>query len=171
MASQCGAFATKFLQWHSSVGLFQLSFSSDVPVYPASIRWVAQWYPSVHWVNQWHSSGIPMYTGPVSVHWLFYAYTIYIYICCYHIAWSFLHIEAGGNGRHFPDVIFKCIFCSQNVYVSITISLNFVPMISVNNIPVFVHIMAWCRPGDKPLSEPMMVLFTDAFMRHAASTS
>ena len=70
MASQCGAGSTKFLQWHSSVGLFQLSFSSGVPVYPACIRWVAQWYPSVHWVNQWHSSGIPVYTGPASVHWL-----------------------------------------------------------------------------------------------------
>ena len=62
--------SNKFLQWHSSEGLFQLSFSSGVPVYPASIRWVAQWYPSVHWVNQWHSSGIPVYTGPASVHWL-----------------------------------------------------------------------------------------------------
>ena len=70
VASQCGAFSTKFLQWHSSVGLFQLSFSSSVPVYPASFRWVAQWYTSVHWVNQWHSSGIPVYIGPASVHWL-----------------------------------------------------------------------------------------------------
>ena len=56
VASQCRAESTKFLQWYSSLGLFQLSFSSGVPVYPASIRWVAQWYPSVHWVNQWHSS-------------------------------------------------------------------------------------------------------------------
>ena len=39
-------------------------------MYPASIRWVAQWYPSVHWFNQWHASGIPVYTGPHSVHWL-----------------------------------------------------------------------------------------------------
>ena len=39
-------------------------------MYPASIRWVAQWYPSVHWVNQWYYSGIPVYTGPASVHWL-----------------------------------------------------------------------------------------------------
>ena len=70
MASQCGADSTKFLQWQFSVGLFQLSFSSGVPVYPASIRWVAQWYPSVHWVHQWHSSGILVYTGPASVHWL-----------------------------------------------------------------------------------------------------
>ena len=70
VASQCDAVLTKFLQWHSIVGQFQLSFSSGVPVYPASIRWVAQWYPSVHWVNHWHSSGIPVYTGPASVHWL-----------------------------------------------------------------------------------------------------
>ena len=67
---QCRLQKLEFLQWHSSVGLFQLSFSFGVPVYPASIHLTAQWYPSVHWVNQWHSSGIPLYTGPASVHWL-----------------------------------------------------------------------------------------------------
>ena len=25
------------------------------------------------------------------------------------------------------------------------------------NMPALIHIMAWCRPGEKPLSEPMMV--------------
>ena len=67
---QCRLQKLEFVQWHPSVGLFQLSLSSGVPVHPASIRWVTQWYPSVHWVNQWHSSGIPVYTGPTSVHWL-----------------------------------------------------------------------------------------------------
>ena len=33
VASQCGVDSTKFLQWHSSVGLFQLSFSSGDPVW------------------------------------------------------------------------------------------------------------------------------------------
>ena len=28
----------------------------------------------------------------------------------------------------------------------------------INNIPALVQIMAWCRPGDKSLSEPMMVI-------------
>ena len=32
-----------------------------------------------------------------------------------------------------------------------------VPKGPINNIPALVQIMAWCRPGDKPLSEPMMV--------------
>ena len=36
-------------------------------------------------------------------------------------------------------------------------SLKFVPKVRINNVPSFVQIMAWSRPGDKPLSEPMMV--------------
>ena len=39
----------------------------------------------------------------------------------------------------------------------IKISLQFVPKGPINNIPALVQIMAWCRPGDKPLYEPMMV--------------
>ena len=37
------------------------------------------------------------------------------------------------------------------------ISLKFVPKGPINNIPALVPIMAWRRPGDKILSEPMMV--------------
>ena len=61
------------------------------------------------------------------------------------------------NGRHFPDDILKWIFFNENVWISIEISLKFVPKGQINNIPALVQIMAWCRPGDKPLSEPMMV--------------
>ena len=61
------------------------------------------------------------------------------------------------NGRHFPDDIFKCIFVNENVWISFKISLKFVPKGPINNIPSLVQIMAWRRPGDKPLSEPMMV--------------
>ena len=38
----------------------------------------------------------------------------------------------------------------------IKIPLKFVPRGSINNIPALVQIMAWRRPGTKPLSEPMM---------------
>ena len=61
------------------------------------------------------------------------------------------------NGRHFPDDIFKCIFLNENGRISIKFSLKFVPKVPINNIPALVQIMAWCRPGDKPLSEPMTV--------------
>ena len=56
------------------------------------------------------------------------------------------------NGRYFPDDIFECIFLKENVWIPIKISLKFVPKSPINNIPALVQIMAWRRPGDKPLS-------------------
>ena len=61
------------------------------------------------------------------------------------------------DGRHFPDDILKCIFLNENVWISLTISLKCVGKFRINNIPLLVQIMAWRQPGDKPLSEPMMV--------------
>ena len=61
------------------------------------------------------------------------------------------------NRCHFADDIFKCIFLIENVWIPIKISLKFVPKGPINNIPAMAQIMAWRRPGDKPLSEPMMV--------------
>ena len=61
------------------------------------------------------------------------------------------------NGRHFADDTFKPIFLNENIQISIKISLKFVPKVPINNIPALVQIMAWCQPGDKPLSEPIMV--------------
>ena len=63
------------------------------------------------------------------------------------------------NGRHFPDDIIKCIFLNENAWTSLQISLKFVPKVRIDNIPALVQIMAWRRPGDKPLSEPMVVSF------------
>ena len=37
------------------------------------------------------------------------------------------------------------------------ISLKFVPRCPINNSPGQVQIMAWRRPGEKPLPEPMML--------------
>ena len=61
------------------------------------------------------------------------------------------------NGRHFPDDIFKWIFLNESVWISINISPKFVPRGPINNSPTLVQVMAWRRPGDKLLSEPMMV--------------
>ena len=61
------------------------------------------------------------------------------------------------HGRHFADDTFKRIFLNENDIISIKISLKFVPEGPINNIPALVQIMAWRRPGDKPLSEAMMV--------------
>ena len=54
------------------------------------------------------------------------------------------------------------IFSNGNIWISIKISLNFVPKGPVNNIPALVQIIAGSRPGDKPL---------DAYMHHLAVMS
>ena len=61
------------------------------------------------------------------------------------------------NERHFTDDIFKCILLNENVWIMIKKSMKFVPKRPFTNIPALVQIMAWHRPGDKPLSEPMLV--------------
>ena len=72
--------------------------------------------------------------------------------------WLFLNtLRPGQDGCQFPDDIFKYILLNENIRISIEISLKFVPKAPINNIPALVQIMAWRRPGDKPLSEPMMI--------------
>ena len=66
-------------------------------------------------------------------------------------------LRPGQNGRRYPDDIFKCIFLNENICIPINISLKFVPKGQIKNIPSLVQIMAWRRPGDKPLFEPMLV--------------
>ena len=61
------------------------------------------------------------------------------------------------NGQYFADDSFKRIFFNENVWISIKISKKFILKVPINNIPELVQIIAWRRPGDKPLSEPMMV--------------
>ena len=49
-----------------------------------------------------------------------------------------------------------CNFVNENVWISLKISLKFVLKLQIDNIPAVILIMAWARPGDKPLSEPML---------------
>ena len=52
--------------------------------------------------------------------------------------------------------------------ISIKMSLKFVPKGPVKDIPTLIQIMAWRGPGDKPLSEPMMVSLL-THISHSAS--
>ena len=63
------------------------------------------------------------------------------------------------KGHHFSDAIVKYIFLNENVLISIRISLNLVSKGLTDNMPDLVWIMAWRRPGDKPLSQSMLVSF------------
>ena len=53
--------------------------------------------------------------------------------------------------------MFSYIFLKENVWISIKISLKFVPKGPIDNIPALIQMMAWCLPGDKPLTSPMMI--------------
>ena len=64
------------------------------------------------------------------------------------------------------DDIFKCIFLNEHYRIPIQISLKFVPRSPIDNKPALFPAMAWRRTGDKPLPEPMLAQFLDAYMRH-----
>ena len=55
---------------------------------------------------------------------------------------------------------------NENIWTSNIISLKYVPWGSIDNMSALVHIMAWCHPGNKPLSEPMLTWITDTYMQH-----
>ena len=67
------------------------------------------------------------------------------------------------------DDTFKYKFVNENVLISIKFSLKFVPKGPLDNISALVQIMAWRQVGDKPLSEPMVVWFTNTYIHHSAS--
>ena len=57
------------------------------------------------------------------------------------------------------DVIFKRIMFKKNSWISIQISLKFVPKGPINSIPVLVQKMVWRCSGARPLSELILVIF------------
>ena len=62
--------------------------------------------------------------------------------------------------------IFKRIFLNENDIIPIQISLKLVPRSPIDNKPALDQVLAWRRKGDKPLPVPMVIQFTDAYMRH-----
>ena len=62
------------------------------------------------------------------------------------------------NGRHFADDIFKCIFLNEIYEFRLRFHRNlFLWFELILFQHWFTEILAWRRPADKPLSEPMMV--------------
>ena len=76
------------------------------------------------------------------------------------------HIPLNKMAAILADDIFKCIFSNENFCILINIALKFVPQGPIDDNTAYVQVMAWRRIGDKPLSEPMRIRLTDAYMRH-----
>ena len=110
---------------------------------------VAPWYFLPQMELQWGTWEWPLFLTMASHFIMFYLFYLYFI--------KFNSWRPWRNRRYNADDIFKCIFLRENVWIPNKISLKFVPKGPINNIPAMVQIMAWRRPGDKPLSEPMMV--------------
>ena len=80
------------------------------------------------------------------------------------------HIEAK-KGWLLTDDTFKYVFLNENVLILIEISLKYFTWGRIDNEAAPAQIMDWPRTGDKPVSEPMMALFTDTYLRHPATMS
>ena len=78
----------------------------------------------------------------------------------------FTHLLLDKIATILSDDIFKCIFVNEIDKIPIQISLELVTGSPIDIKPVLVQVIAWRRTGDKPLLEPMMTQFTDAYMRH-----
>ena len=72
----------------------------------------------------------------------------------------------GQNVRHFADDSFKLIFTNEKFCIVIWISPKFVPKGPLDNKSALILIVAWRQTCDKPLFEPMLTQFIDAYMRH-----
>ena len=68
------------------------------------------------------------------------------------------------NGHHFADDTFQHILSNEDVIISIKILQKFVPKGPIVNIPALVPIMAWRRPGDKPIIWTNDGWITDAYI-------
>ena len=85
----------------------------------------------------------------------------YVYDIVY-FSKNFNQTLPGQNGRLFTDDISDAFSWMKSFYFEI--SLKCVPTRPIDSKPALVLIMAWCGMGNKPLSEPMLTLFTDTYM-------
>ena len=77
-----------------------------------------------------------------------------------------IHLSLDKMAAILADDIFKCIFLHENDIIPMQMSLKFVPRSPIDNKPALIQVMAWRGIGDKPLPEPTMAQFTDAYMQH-----
>ena len=108
-----------------------------------------------------HGSGsISRVAVPEAKTYGFFFVCLFCFVCVFFVIPQPLnaqHIEAVTKWWSFRRRHFRFVLLNENVWISIKISLKFLPKGPINNIPTLVPIMTWRRPGDKPLSKPMMV--------------
>ena len=90
----------------------------------------------------WRKISIPV--------WILYKDYI---LCAFGICYTSDTLRPGENIRLFADDLFPYSCLREDKF---RLKFHLYLFLESDNTPVLVQIMAWCRPGDKPLSEPMM---------------
>ena len=104
--------------------------------------WLGSWWLEVYRITTKHMVRLRAYVNNLSYHMIAIG------------KWQFHTLRPRQSGR-FLRRHFQMHFLQWRVSISIEMSLNF--FIGSSNIPALVQIMGRRRPGDKPLSEPIMV--------------
>ena len=133
--------------------------------YDAACGWIL--YPRQQTRSKWYIHICLLLFYALYV-WILYGNT-QIRIITLVIHWVYILMNSsipGQNDRRCANYMFKYIFVNEKYFILIKSSLKFVTNSPINNKPALVWIMAWCRIGDKFLSESMLIRFTDAYMRH-----
>ena len=74
-------------------------------------------------------------------------------ICWHHVTQRNVAVHRPENCSLFADEIFKCVFLKGNAFEFwVEFHCNLFARFQFDNKPAMVHIMAWRRTGDKPLS-------------------
>ena len=76
------------------------------------------------------------------------------------------HLPLDKMATILADDIFNCIFLNENDRIQIQFSLKYVARSPIYNKPALIQVMVWHRIGNKPLFEPMLTQFNDAYMWH-----
>ena len=85
--------------------------------------------------------------------------------CKHKLCQSLTHLPLDKMAANLADDVFECVFLYKMTKIPIQISVKFVPRSPIDNKPALVQVMAWRLINDKPLSEPMMTQFNEAYMR------
>ena len=79
---------------------------------------------------------------------------------------SLTHLPLDKMAAIVEDDIFRRNLVNEEFCILIKNLLTYVPKFPIDNNPALVYIMTWHQIGDKPLSEPMLARFIDAYMGH-----
>ena len=86
--------------------------------------------------------------------------TLFIFMACLTRDWKVNTLRSRQNGPNFADNISNCIYFSKKIFIFWP--CNLFSRVQLKR-SILIPIMAWHSTGNKALSEPVMVLFTEAY--------